>query len=601
MAPSEGELADLRRRVREAAGAARGATMPELTFSAYRRFDDDGDRLAYEELYFRRRAHVTALAAEVLIDPDAELGALADALWSVCDEYTWALPAHEMHATHFGRGMDQCLDLFAALTAQLLAETVRTCGDRLDPRVTARVRAQVDHRVLSLLADDDRPLLWESWDHNWAAVCGGCTGLAALALWEPGPRLTRVIDRCRDAQLTYLSGFGDDGGCAEGADYWVFGFAHFVYFAEGLRESTGEDLLAHPTARAVAGFPAAVHLGGGLFPAFSDAGERTLVPAGLAHRLARRLGAHVPPEAIGWDLSRDWADLSRTLRWVAGAPEGEPSQESGTTYLPDLAWVVDRGPGVAFGAKGGHNAEPHNHNDLGQFVLAAEGEVLLADLGAGEYRKGYFDDATRYDFLHASSRAHSVPRVGGCEQSAGRDRAAVVTDCRIGDEGVVFALDIAGAYEVDGLTALRRHFNWRRADGELLLVDEVEAERPLPVEEVFVSRVRPDVRADGVVWAGRAAQARLTLPEDCAARVDVETVHTTDHDGAPDTVHLLRLGFEPQEPGATERGASERGTTERGAKERGTASRLVFRFRVGALDRAGAGDRGSGPGLNEAG
>ncbi|MEV5608594.1 heparinase II/III family protein [Streptomyces sp. NPDC052225] len=538
------EVAELRRRVREAAGAARGAPMPELPFSAYRRFDDDGDRLAYEELYFRRRAHVTALAAEALIDEKAQLDALADALWSVCDEYTWALPAHEMHATHFGRGMDQCLDLFAALTAQLLAETVRMCGDRLDPRVAARVRTQVDHRVLSLLADDDRPLLWEGWDHNWAAVCGGCTGLAALALWEPGPRLTRVLDRCRAAQLTYLGGFGADGGCAEGVDYWVFGFAHFVYFAQGLREFGGDDLLAHPTARAVAGFPAAVHLGGGLFPAFSDAGERTRVPAGLAALLARRLDAHVPAEAIGWDLARDWADLSRTLRWAADGPGPTPPPAFGTTYLPDLAWVVDRGPGAAFAAKGGHNAEPHNHNDLGQFVLAAGGEVLLADLGAGEYRKGYFDDATRYDFLHARSHAHSVPRVDGGEQSAGRGHEARVRECRPTSEGVEFTVELAGAYEVDGLTGLVRSFTWRRDAGELLLVDEVEAERPLPLEEVFVSRLRPDVRADGVVWTGRAAQARLWLPDDRAAHVEVETVRTTDHDGAPDTVHLLRIRHE---------------------------------------------------------
>ncbi|MFD8687455.1 heparinase II/III family protein [Streptomyces sp. NPDC059651] len=558
-------LEGLHARIRLAADSARSTRLPDLPFSVYRRFDDDGDRLAYEELYFRRRAAVTALAAEVLVDPTVRLDALADALWSVCDEYTWALPAHEMHATRLGRGMDQCLDLFAALTAQLLAETVQVCGDRLDPRVAARVRDQVDHRVLSLLADDERLLLWEGWAHNWAAVCGGCAGLAALALWDPGPRLTRVLDRCRRAQLTYLSGFGEDGGCAEGVGYWAFGFAHFVYFAEGLRESTGEDLLAHPKVPAIAGFPGAVHLGGGLFPAFSDGEERPRVPAGLARQLHRRLGVRVPAEAVeaadgGAVLPRDWADLSRILRWGAApptaAPEGEPQAPTGC-YLPDLAWMADRGQGVAFAAKGGHNAEPHNHNDLGQFVLAAGGEVLLADLGAGEYRKGYFDEATRYAFLHASSRAHSVPRVDNREQSAGRTRAARVLKAHRHTHGADLTLDLADAYEVNGLTALRRAFSWHRDTGELLLVDEVETARPMPLEEVFVSRLRPELHADGAVWTGTAARARLALPEGCVPHV--ETVYTTDHEGAPDTVYLLRLGF--------------------GLVERRT--RLLFRFRVG--------------------
>lgn len=547
--PAADQVGGLHARIRVAADSARHTPLPDLPFSVYRRFDDDGDRLAYEELYFRRRALVTALAAEALTDPAVRLDALGDALWSVCDEYTWALPAHEMHATRLDRGMDQCLDLFAALTAQLLAEAVRICGDRLDPRVAARVRDQVDHRVLSLLADDERPLLWEDWAHNWAAVCGGCVGLAALALWEPGPRLTRVLDRCRRAQLTYLSGFGDDGGCAEGVGYWVFGFAHFVYFAEGLREFTGEDLLTHPKVGAIARFPGAVHLGGGLFPAFSDGEERPRVPAGLARQLTRRLGVRVPAEAVeamasGADLARDWADLSRTLRWGAADPEPatDPEPEPATAYLPDLAWLIDRGQGVAFAAKGGHNAEPHNHNDLGQFVLAAHGEVLLADLGAGEYRKGYFDEATRYTFLHASSLAHSVPRVDTCEQSAGGAHTARVLTSQVHAHGADLTLDLTGAYGVSGLTALRRAFSWNRDTGELLLVDEVETERPMPLEEVFVSRLRPELGADGAVWTGASARARLDFPEGCDPQV--ETVHTTDHEGAPETVHLLRIGFD---------------------------------------------------------
>ncbi|MDF6022554.1 heparinase II/III family protein [Streptomyces sp. JH34] len=229
----------------------------------------------------------------------------------------------------------------------------------------------------------------------------------------------------------------------------------------------------------------------------------------------------------------------------AGAPRSPPPRRSPsppTAYLPDLAWLVDRGQGVAFAAKGGHNAEPHNHNDLGQFVLAARGEVLLADLGAGEYRKGYFDEATRYTFLHASSRAHSVPRVDTREQSAGGARAAEVLELHVHAHGAELTLDLADAYEVHGLTALRRAFSWHRDTGELLLVDGVETERPVPLEEVFVSRLYPELRADAVVWTGTEARAHLGLPEGCVPHV--ETVHTTDHEGAPDTVHLLRLGFD---------------------------------------------------------
>lgn len=51
--------------------------------------------------------------------------------------------------------------------------------------------------------------------------------------------------------------------------------------------------------------------------------------------------------------------------------------------------------GIAF--KGGNNDEPHNHNDIGSFLLTVEGEVFLTDLGCGEYTKEYFQPDTRYD------------------------------------------------------------------------------------------------------------------------------------------------------------------------------------------------------------
>jgi hypothetical protein len=530
--------------LRTAAATAHAQALPDLPFSQYRRFADDGNRLAYEALYFRRRAHVLALAAEPLTDPSAPTDDLADALWSVCDEYTWALPAHDVHATSLGRGMEECLDLFAALTAHLMAETVQVCGSRLDGRVAARVREQVDRRVLALLADDERPLPWESWAHNWAAVCAGATGLAALALWQPGPRLDRLLDRCRRAMHTYLRGFGDDGGCAEGVGYWVFGFSHYVYFAEELREQTGEDLLADPRVAAIARFPASVHLGGGLFPAFSDGEERPRVPAGLAYRLAQRFGVRIPAEAIDTGVPRDWGDLSRTLRWAGatGATAPDTGPPPSATWLPDLAWIVDGASGAAFAAKGGHNDEPHNHNDLGHFILAAQGEVLLTDLGAGEYQKGYFDAPTRYDFLHNSSRGHSVPRVDGHEQSYGAPHAAQVLNRQLHADGADFALDLTRAYAVEGLVRLRRTFSWRRGAGELLLVDEVETNRPMPLEEVFVSRLRPQPAVDGgVVWQGEKARARLSLPPGSSA--DIDTVPAFGHDGLPDTVYRLRVAF----------------------------------------------------------
>ena len=36
----------------------------------------------------------------------------------------------------------------------------------------------------------------------------------------------------------YLSGFGDDGYCSEGAGYWNYGFGHYLYLAQIIYDYT---------------------------------------------------------------------------------------------------------------------------------------------------------------------------------------------------------------------------------------------------------------------------------------------------------------------------------------------------------------------------
>lgn len=525
-----GELTSLLRDIR---AAAADDTMPELTYAAYRDYFDTGNRIRYERRYFRRRARLAARAAQALLDPDTDLGPLSDTLWSVCDEYTWALPAHVRHSADQERGPEQCLDLFAAETAHTVAETVAALGERLDRRVADRVRAEVERRVFVPFTDP-RPLNWEGHGNNWEAVCAGAAGLAALALLRDCPadasRLAVMLDRSRAAMDRYLAGFGDDGGCAEGVDYWVYGFGYFVYFAEALREHTGEDLLDSAKVAQIAAFPHRVALGGGAYVPFSDASERPWLPAGLLTRLAERFGT--PPAQVVPSLHDDhcyrWGHLSRTLAWFRpGMPENAVEAVS---HLPDLGWVVRRGR-FAFAAKGGHNGEPHNHNDLGHFVLHTRGESVLDDLGAGEYTAGYFGPG-RYEHLHPSARGHSVPVIDGQVQLPGADRAAKVLLFHDDGGTVHFELDLTSAYEVAGLRSLVRRFRWW-PDGRLELTDEIDAERELSVEEVFVSRRPPSLSAGAADWGGL-----VTLTHGCP-QAAVEEVVATDHHARPDRVYRL--------------------------------------------------------------
>ncbi|MFB4268486.1 hypothetical protein [Nonomuraea sp. GTA35] len=568
------------REIREEAERARATPAPELTLALWRRFADTGDRLAYERVYFDRRRRLAALALDAHLDahldthldarPDARLDARPDPaldglLWSVCDERTWVLPAHEPH----DRPLGTFVDLFAAETAHTLAEIVALLADRLDPRVRERVRAEVDRRVLYPLRPGGAPMWWESARHNWAAVCAGAAGLAALALDssalparivgsspEPAsaldaprlpahardspsltaraldaPRLLALLPRLRRALAAFLSGAGADGACLEGPDYWSYGFGYFVYFAEALREHTGEDLLDDPHVREMAAYPARIDLGDGARPAFADSHGRGAYPAGLLSRLAARLGVPAPAPAVPSfhdDPCYRWAHLTRTLWW---SQEASSTAAEPCSYLPDAAIVVARAAGTAFAAKGGHNDEPHNHLDLGHFVLHAHGRTVLDDLGAPEYTRDYFREG-RYQVPQASAEWHSVPLIDGAAQLPGRDRRAEVLAYAAAGGSVTLALDLTAAYATPH--RFTRTFHWR--PGTLELVDDFDLAAPdALVEELFVSRVRP-VAGPGVITWG---PVELRVPPGWRAVSEERQVR--GHDGAAETVHRVRL------------------------------------------------------------
>jgi hypothetical protein len=98
------------------------------------------------------------------------------------------------------------------------------------------------------------------------------------------------------------------------------------------------------------------------------------------------------------------------------------------------------------------------------------------------------------------------------------------------EDGVAFDLDLTGAYEVDGLRRLVRRFRWDRRNRVLTLTDSVDADRPLALTEVFVSRLRPTETG----WPGVALRHG-------GGESDVEEVTGRDHQGRPDTAYRLRI------------------------------------------------------------
>jgi hypothetical protein len=487
-----------------------------LPYSLYALFEQTGVRSAYEEEYFDHRQRMNVFAALALCDGGNEIiKALEDAIWAICDEYTWCLPAHlggkslvsQSDSAQMPDGRDQrhSLDLFASETAFALSEILSLLGEKLSELVVFRARQETFDRVLDSYMSLAPACWWESCDMNWAAVCSGSIGAAAMYLIDDDETLCPLMERVLQTMECYLAGFPEDGACLEGVGYWTYGFGFFTYFSTLLKQRTAGkiDLMKHPTAQKVALFQQKSFLLGDQVISYADAEPVARYMPGLTHKLKSVYkDFEVPPSSSRgglFDECNRWPVLVRNLVWS--------DELAGSEKLRDAYYVFDRAgivvsrkitaPSVAFSAKGGHNDEPHNHNDLGSFIFCVGGKSLLVDPGGGIYSKQYFSEG-RYDILSNSSRGHSVPIIDGRYQQAGREHEAKVLECKTDGIHDLFALDLTRAYDAPNLAGLIRSFRFDKAQASLILCDEYHFEsEPASVVERFVSFCRSEIIGKG--------------------------------------------------------------------------------------------------------
>ena len=419
----------------------------------------NGNRSPYSKSYYLLRRQLMASAMLSLIYPDEPkyLDYLMDVVYTVCDEYTWCLNAHQPNL----ETNNNChIDLFAAETALSLAETYHLLGDRLDPLIKNRIVAEIDRRIVNVITK--KTFGWERATHNWNAVCTGSIGCTFM-LMHP-EMMGEMLPRFESNLQNFLSGFHDDGMCLEGCHYWHYGFGHFVIYADMVRSFTnGEvDHFKNEKVKTIAQFIQKAFISGDAIISFSDGSRSHKFHMGLVHYLRNEY----PDVVKSYDKSFSYvasgcarfAAAVRGASWLSEEYYYNPTPDGAAAeyYAEESQMLIKRTRSYGFAAKAAHNAEPHNHNDVGSFIFAKNGRQVLVDLGSGPYSQQYFHKDTRYGHIECSSRGHSVPIVGGVLQSPGAEFGSKDVSFKDG----IFSMDIAGAYACEGLNSIRRSFSF---------------------------------------------------------------------------------------------------------------------------------------------
>lgn len=506
------------RAIIDAAETDRATGWPRLLLSDYARYWRDGVRTAYEQPAgeLRRRTATAVLAAALHGQP--YLDEAADGLALLCEQSSWCWAAHE----RFAAGSRQVapdverpfLDLGAAETVAVLAWADLVLGPALDTRVPGlrqRMRRETSVRVVEPFLGS-REWHWLGLDghlHNWNPWIHGHLLAAALFLVDEPDTRARVVDLVVDGLDRYLGSLPADGGCDEGYAYWWNGPARLVEALDLLDRVTGGRLDPWRWAPLpeLARYPHRMALGDGWYVNVGDGPARPSVQQAwqVLHRWGRATGDRQVIEHAASHRSFDspavtlTAGLGRAVvgltdpQWMAQPPTAPPLPA--TTWLPDLQVLVSRERagsthGLAMSVKGGHNAENHNHNDVGSYVVALDGSPVLVDLGQPTYTAISFTDR-RYEQWVTQSQWHNLPVVGGHGQAPGADfRASSVTVDTAGDDGdgtsgegdgdgAALRLDLAGAYPIEaGCRSWRRTVRLDRRRAEVVVTERWQVDDP---------------------------------------------------------------------------------------------------------------------------
>jgi hypothetical protein len=498
-------------------------------------FKRNGNRSRYEHERTLRRNKLQEMAvAECAEGKGRFLDEIVNGIWLTCEETFWGVPAH-IGVQKAGVGLpdvaEPIVDLFAAETSQLLAwilYLLRPGLDTVSPLVAERIHLEIDRRLITPTLERDNigwmgfisprpPNNWNPWiASNWLAstlICERNEDRRRASVHKA----LRVIDK-------FLNGYADDGGCDEGPSYWgVAGGALFDCLDLLYLATAGQaDAFSNPLVKEIGRYIYRAHIHDDWYVNFADAAARTMIAGDMVYRYGRRIGDEkmCGLGALAAQRSRGPArmgSLSRQLpavfniRELRNARAFEP--------LPRDAWFAgiqvmtarrkEGSPtGLYIAAQGGHNAESHNHNDVGNFILYGDGEPVIIDVGVETYTAKTFS-SRRYEIWTMQSAYHNVPTVGGVMQKPGREYAASDVAYQADDTAAQFDLDIAHAWGPEaGITSWKRTLRLDRERNQVTVRDRYALSKtPGEITLSLMTQAKPDASKPGVLGLAQRVTA----------------------------------------------------------------------------------------------
>lgn len=462
-----------------------GFTWPHITATDYLLFTRTGDRATVDDMNSLRNRALNALLMAELVEGNGRfMDDLVNGVFTICQTTYWGSPGH-FYLYGYKDGLDNpitilpdiddpIIDIFSTNTASTLAWIYYFLHwefDKISPIISRRIKHEINTKILEPYYERNDFWWMYGWRgegnvNNWNLWCN-LNILNVILLMEDDPvkKLDGLYKNLSSVDV-FINNYPTDGSCSEGPSYWGAAVGRLFNYLDLMYKISGGkiDIFSNEKIRDMGRYIYRVYISNGeYFTNYADA------PARIGHSPERiyRIGELIDDTVlksfgaflnnrnkdqpgIGRDRNYSLENLFNPVEFKDAKPVEPLLPEY---FFPDWDVAIARDRqgttnGFYFCAKGGNNAEQHNHNDVGSFMLYYDGIPVFIDVGVGNYTRETFGKQ-RYTIWTMQSDYHNLPVINGLGQQSGGTFRAHNSKYNAAAGKVSFSTDISKAYMED--------------------------------------------------------------------------------------------------------------------------------------------------------
>ena len=581
----------LKERLIQAGEAKLGYEFPVIRATDYMRFKKDGDRAAFEALYFgKRNALNDLIQAECVEHQGRFLDDIINGIYSICEESAWQLPAHNSYIRDTPQFIlpdvtRPVMDLFACETGALLAcaaYLLETELNAVSPFILTGIEDHLKRRILLpyltahfwWMGQDEEPMCnWTVWCTQnvllttflmpWSEemssllsspirmLCGTAPLFLPEGVTDTSVTLQAILDKAAESCDYFLKDYGPDGCCEEGAQYYRHA-GLCLYGAMSVLNTVTDGhfapLFQWDKVKNIAAYILNVHVNDKYYFNFADcspiagrAGVREYLFGQAtgqedlclfaAKDFQAGQGQLITDEVNGGNL---FYRMQTTFHYEELMQQDTSAQLSHRdVYYPSVGLFLVHSDAIDLAVKAGDNADSHNHNDTGSLTLYKDGQPILADIGVETYTQKTFSPR-RYEIWTMQSGYHNLPTICGTDEKDGEEYRAENVAANLTGAEPSISMELAAAYPaakavVPDLTYVRK-VTLKKSSNTVVLEDHTNVG---DVVLNFITYEKPAVLSDGEIAIGKAVasfQGARLLTIETLPITDARLKTAWDHD-----------------------------------------------------------------------